>query len=463
MEKNISRLIGKQRSFYDNGRTRNVPFRKEQLLKLKSALTKYEDRMLEAARKDMGRANVESYFMEINTNMDELNNAIKNLEKWSATIKVRTPFLFFGSKSYIQPEAFGVTLIISAWNYPFLQLFSPLIGAISAGNTAVLKPAPESACCSGVATEIIRETFDEEYVALMEGDASVTTALLDARFDKIFFTGSPRIGRIIHAAANRNLTPVTLELGGKSPAIVDETADLKSAAKKIVWAKLFNVGQVCVSVDHVYVKEEVREHFIKQCKEWIKEFYGENPKKSKDYGVIISERNFDRVAKLIDGAKVLYGGSYSKESRYIEPTIVYPVSEEDPLMQEEIFGPVLPILTFESVEELIKTQTLKEKPLALYIFSTSQQFIDRIVTGTSSGGVTINDCMSHGGTTELPFGGVGNSGMGNYHGKYTFDAFTHYKSVMKASSNKLLDLALKYPPYSGKLESIRKLKKWHII
>ena len=459
----IVQIVKDQRDFFNTGRTRDINFRKEHLAKLKHAFEKYETEIIDAVKSDMGRANVETYFMELHMNMEEVNFALKHIDNWTEARKVKTPTLFFMAESRLYPEPLGVALIISAWNFPILQLFSPLIGAIAAGNTAILKPASDSVACSRVAKKITEEIFASEYVICIEGKSDITTMLLEERFDHLFFTGSPKVGKVIQEAASKYLTPCTLELGGKSPAIVDEGCDVDQAAKRIVWCKLFNTGQVCVTVDHVYLHKNIKQEFLEACKKYIVQFFGEDASTSEDYGFIINDRNFDRLLTYLNNGTLIYGGRTNKAKRYIEPTILDNIQEDDAIMQEEIFGPILPVLEFENIDQWIKSQQLKEKPLSLYFFSKSEENIKKVILGTSSGGVTINDCMGHGGTNYLPFGGVGNSGMGSYHGKATFDLFTHYKAVLEAPTAHLLDLPIKYGPYKGKYEMIKKMEKFHLI
>ncbi len=464
MEKDkIVEIVKNQRDFFNSGKTLDVNFRIDHLKKLKAAFIKYEFEMIEAVKADMGRADVETYFMELHMNMEEIDFALKHINEWSQSKKVKTPTLFFMAESRLYPEPFGVTLIISAWNFPLLQLFSPLIGALAAGNTAILKPASDSTACAKIAVKITEEIFAPEYVICIEGKSEITTMLMEEKLDYIFFTGSPKVGKIIQAAASKYLVPCTLELGGKSPAIIDETADIDQAAKRVTWCKLFNAGQICVTADHVYVHKKVKQQFIDACKKYIIQFFGEDASKSEDYGFIINDRNFDRIITFLNNGTLIYGGNYNKSTRYIEPTILDNIKEEDAVMQEEIFGPIMPVLEFESIDDLTKLLQQKEKPLALYFFSKNEENKTKIIRNTSSGGITINDCMGHGGTNYLPFGGVGNSGMGSYHGKATFDLFTHYKAVLDAPTAHILDLPVKYPPYKGKYDSIKKMEKFHII
>lgn len=460
---NMTDIVRVQREFFDAGKTRAVGTRRSYLEALREALIRYEKEMMNAVRADMGRPEVETFFMETNMNLDELDLALKQLKTWTSPKKVKTPMLFFGARSEIYPEPYGVTLVISAWNFPILQTLSPLIGAIAAGNTCILKPAGDAPECGKILHRIISEVFPAEYATVVLGPSDKTTALLEEKLDFVFFTGSPKVGRIIHAACSKNLVPCILELGGKSPAIVDASADVDLAAKRIIWAKLFNAGQICVTADHAYVHESIVDTFIEACKKYIVAFYGKDPSRSPDYGAIINDRNFDRLMPLLESGTRVYGGGHDKQRRYIEPTILRDVSESSPIMQEEIFGPILPVLSFRSHEDFIHLSRRKEKPLALYIFSKDSKVTEAIIAGTSAGGVSVNDCMVHGGTAALPFGGVGNSGMGSYHGYKTFEVFSHMKSVMKAPSSRILDLSLKYPPYRGKLAILKRLKKFGLI
>lgn len=459
----IKTLVEAQRTYFLAGNTLDIEARLDALTKLRHAIVEYEDRIIEAVRRDMGRSDVETYFNEIYLNLEEAEHAIRHLRQWMEPKHEKTPNLFFMADSELHAEPYGVTLIISAWNYPLLQLFSPLIGALAAGNTAILKPASESVHCSRIAKELISKIFSPELVAVVEGTSEITTQLLEEKFDYIFFTGSPRVGRIIQTAAARNLTPVTLELGGKSPAIVDARADIELAAKRIVWCKLSNAGQLCITVDHAYVHASIKDAFIAACRRWILEFYGEDPSASEDYGFLINHKNFDRVISYLGSGTIVHGGRHDRARRYIEPTILDDVPEDAPVMQDEIFGPILPILSFDSLDALLARQRTKEKPLALYLFTKDKESQAKVLRTTSSGGVTINDCMSHCGTPYLPFGGVGNSGMGGYHGKHSFDTFTHFKAVMIAPTAKMLDFSVKYPPYAGKRNTLHRLSKFHLL
>ena len=450
----IQAIIQKQKAFFQSGKTKPVEARLDYLQKLKSALMEYEDSIIEASRKDIGRADVETFFTEVNGNIDELTYAIRNVQKWTKPRKVKTPLWLFPSQSRVYPEPYGTVVIISAWNFPFMQLIAPLTGAIAAGNTAILKPSPESPVSARVVETIIKGVFPPEYVAVVLGDTAVTSMLLQEEFDYIFFTGSSRVGRIVSEAAAKYLTPVTLELGGKSPAIVDTDADLDQAAKSIVWAKNYTAGQVCVTVDHVYVHTAVKQRFIKCLTHYLKQFYGDEPLASPDISCIIDERSFERAVGYLKEGRIVYGGQSDRATRRIAPTVLINIPPEARVLQEEIFAPILPVIDFADIKDVIEDLKRKPKPLALYYFSRSAAKQKKVIAETSSGGVTINDTMAHGSSVYLPFGGVGNSGMGTYHGRKTFDTFTHYKPVLRR--NFLYDPPIKYPPYRGKLEGIKK-------
>jgi aldehyde dehydrogenase (NAD+) len=454
----IKNLLDSQRAYFLSGETLDINFRLAQLEKLKASFIKYEPKIIEAVKKDMGRNEMETYLIELGWVLDELNNTIKNLKKWAKDLHVKTPAIFMKNESIIKAEPLGTVFILSAWNFAHWQIFGPLLGAIAAGNTAIVKPSSDAPASGEVINEIIETTFSPNYVKCIMGDVDMVNRVLEERFDLLFFTGSPRVGKIIQAAAAKHLTPTILELGGKCPAIVDETADVEHAAKSIVRAKLFNTGQICVSVDHVYVHSSIKEKFIEFSKKYMIEFYGKDASKSKDYGFIINERNFDRLVGLMNAdSDLIFGGQSDAAKRYIAPTILDNVTENTAIMQEEIFGPIMPVLAFESIEELVALQKTKEKPLALYFFSKDKKHQDLVLTHTSAGGVTINDCMIHAASKYLPFGGVGNSGMGNYVGEASFKTFTHFKPIMIANNTGLTDDSLNYPPYAGKVEKLKSI------
>ena len=407
----------------------------------------------------MHKSEFEAYATEIGIILDEINFAIKHLKSWSKTKKVRTPLTNFLSSSYIYSEPYGVSLIISPWNYPFQLLISPLIGSIAAGNCAMLKPSENSPRTTEVIIKVIEECFIEEFVCVVEpyGGKESSEALLKEEFDYIFFTGSVPVGKIVMEAASKHLTPVTLELGGKSPCIVDKDADVKLAAKRIAWGKFLNAGQTCVAPDYILVHQSVKAELVTEIIGYIKEFFGENPAKSNDFPRIINERQFDRLLGLLDKGNIVTGGEYIRIEKYIAPTIIDNISWNDPIMLDEIFGPILPILEFENLQQVIKMVNSRPKPLALYFFSTNKKNQERIIEMISYGGGCINDTIMHVASPYLPFGGVGASGMTAYHGKGSYDVFSHKKSVTKKSN--LIDVKIRYAPYNDKIKLLKKLMK----
>jgi aldehyde dehydrogenase (NAD+) len=445
-------LVERQREFFRTEQSRSIAFRLEQLAKLKQVIIDRQEAILQAAKADLGRPAFEAYF-EIAT-LTEINLALKKLETWAKPQRVNSPIDQFPASAWIQPDPLGVVLIIGPWNYPFQLMMSPLVGAIAAGNCAILKPSEHAPHTSKVVAEIISNTFDPSYIAVVEGDASISQELLTEKFDHIFFTGGTAVGRIILAAAAKHLTPVTLELGGKSPCIVDSDIHLDHAAKRIAWGKLINVGQTCIAPDYLLVHRQIKDALIDRIKHYIKEFYGDNPAQSPDYGRIIHQKHFDRLVAFLDRGDVILGGDHNRDDRYIAPTLIDGVTWDDPVMQEEIFGPILPILTYDDLEDAIAQVNAHPKPLALYFFSRDQQKQERVLQATSSGGVCLNDTVMQVGVSTLPFGGVGESGMGSYHGKASFDTFSHFKSVLKRGF--WLDLNWRYAPYTAqKLKQIK--------
>lgn len=450
-------MIEKYRDYFNTGETRSYEFRINQLNKLKNAIKKHEKEILKALYNDLGKPEFEAYATEIGIVYEEINYAIKNLKSWMKRKKVKTPITQMGSKSYIYPEPRGVVWIIAPWNYPFNLLMVPLIGAISAGNTIIVKSSKESRNISFVITKIIEENFDHRYIGMIKGGREEVNEILEEKLDYIFFTGSVEVGKKVMKAASKNLTPITLELGGKSPVILDKSANIKVAAKRIAWGKFLNVGQTCVAPDYLIVHKDLKDQFIKELMKVIKEYFGDNPKESKSYGRIINERHFNRLINLIDKEKLIFGGDYDCEDRYIGPTIVGDVNWNEAVMAEEIFGPILPIMTYDKIEDTINMINSHPKPLALYIFSEDKNVIDKVVESISYGGGCINDTVSHTASVYLPFGGIGNSGMGAYHGKVSFDLFSHLKSVLNKSTK--LEIKIVFPPYEDKLKWIKKLMK----
>ncbi len=445
----IKELIDRQRKYFERGITLDINFRINMLKVLKSAIIENEKLILKALKEDLNKSDFEGYETEIGIILDEIGYIIKNLRYWTKPKRVKTPITQFISKSYIYSEPYGVTLIIAPWNYPFQLVMAPLIGSISAGNCSIIKPSEYSPNTSKIISKIISDNFEEEFIAVVEGGIEVNKALLEEKFDYIFFTGSVNIGKIVMEAASKHLTPITLELGGKSPCIVDEDADVELAAKRIVWGKFLNAGQTCVAPDYLYLHKNIKDDFIKNAIKFIKEFFGENPLKSEDYPRIVNIKHFNRLKNLLKDGDVLCGGDFNEEKLYIAPTIIDNITWEDSIMQEEIFGPILPILMFEKLDEVIKIVNIHPKPLALYYFSNNKEKQGRVIREISFGGGCINDTIVHLATPYLPFGGVGNSGMGNYHGKASFDTFSHKKSVLKKSN--LIDISLRYPPYKNKI------------
>lgn len=459
MVDNIQKLIQEHRQFFHNDHTRSLHFRLEQLKILKNSIQKYENQVLSALYQDLHKSEFESYAAEIGFAYNSINFIMKYLKQWMKPQKVKTPIHFIPSKSYIIKEPYGTVLIIGPFNYPFQSLMEPLIGAIAAGNCVVLKPSENAPNVSAVISKIISETFDRQYIRVIEGDIETTSLLIHAPFDHIFFTGSVPVGKIVMEAAAKNLVPVTLELGGKGPAIVDETANLDIAAKRIIWGKFINAGQSCIAPDYVIAHKSVKVKLISKMKEIITSFYGSDVSKSNDYGRIVNERQFDRLISILeqDQNHIIFGGNSSRSDLYIEPTLLEAKSWDDAAMKEEIFGPILPIMEYDDLDEVIHMVNNHSKPLALYVFTENKNVEKQILGRISFGGGCVNDTMSHMANLHLPFGGVGNAGFGAYHGKHSFDTFTHRKSILKKSSR--IDLGLVFPPYRDKIKILRKIFK----
>lgn len=451
-ENEISSLVARQRKFFLTGRTLSVETRLEMLKRLKACIQKHETAIGEAIRKDLGKSNFESYMCETGIVLSEISYMIRHLPSFAKEKNVRTPLAQFASRSFQKPSPYGVTLIMSPWNYPFMLTFDPLVDAIAAGNTAVLKPSAYSPHTSALMETLIKECFPPEYVAVVTGGRQENTCLLNQRFDYIFFTGSQAVGKEVMRRASEHLTPVTLELGGKSPCIVEKSANLKLAAKRIVFGKYLNCGQTCVAPDYIYCDEAIREPLLKQMQKQIKKQFGSDPLIGKNYGKIINEKHFERILSLIDPAKVVCGGQYDRSTLRIAPTLMDRVTFEDPVMQQEIFGPVLPVLTYRSLEEAIATVNSRPHPLALYIFTSDKAAAKKITTQCSFGGGCINDTIIHLATSEMGFGGFGESGMGAYHGKTGFETFSHYKSIVDKKT--WMDLPMRYQPYRRVYEKL---------
>lgn len=440
----IADIVTGARSFFNSQRTLSIDFRLKMLRRLRKAIVEREKQLTEALYADLHKSYEEAFLTEISIVLGEIDNFLKHLPRWAAPSKRKTPLKLFPAKSQIITEPLGVALIIAPWNYPVQLLLNPLVGAIAAGCTAVLKPSPYVPHVAEVLEELVHDCFDEEYVAIVQGHRDVNTALLNERYDIIFFTGSPDLGRVVMRAAAEHLTPVVLELGGKSPVVVDRTADIAVAAKRLAWGKTLNAGQTCIAPDYLLIHREVKEHFIEAFKEALCELHGEDARQSEHYVRMVSDRAFERVSGYISEGRVRCGGRVVAEERYIEPTLLDEVSADSSVMREEIFGPVLPMIEISSVEEAITFINEREKPLALYVFA-DERAARRVVEYTSSGGACINDCIMHIANEKLPFGGVGNSGMGRYHGRDSLYSFSHRRSMITTPT--WLDLPFRYMPY----------------
>lgn len=447
----IKEILNAQRNYFEAGRTLDVNTRLRFLKALKAEIKARENLICAALKSDLGKSPSEAYMSEIGMVLEDLSCHIKHLKKWSKPAKKHTPLAQFPAKSYVMPVPYGNTLIISPWNYPFLLSVQPLVGAIAAGNTVILKPSRASAQTSAAIKELIESVFPQELAAVAFGE-SINDEILGEKFDYIFFTGGKEIGRKVYKAAAENLTPVTLELGGKSPVIVDKTAKLDLATRRIVFGKFLNVGQTCVAPDYVIAHKSIAAELVKRVEKYINKLYPD-ALASESYGKIISERHYERVKRLI-GGNVVLGGSYDDEARKIEPTVIYPATLSDPAMQEEIFGPILPVLTYETDSELFTVIERNPTPLALYLFTTDKRMQKQALSRIRFGGGCVNDTIMHIASTSIPFGGVGGSGIGSYHGQKSFQTFSHYKSILKKSN--ALDLPVRYTPYTkGKDKLIR--------
>jgi aldehyde dehydrogenase (NAD+) len=453
----IKEILKIQRDYFNNGASREISFRMEQLKKLNQVIRKHEADILDALKKDLNKSEFEGYMTEVGMVYDELRFIMKHLTDWAKPQRVRTSFTNFKSVSRIYSEPYGVVLIISPWNYPYVLSLAPLIGAIAAGNCAVVKPSNYSPNVSAVIAEVIREAFDPAYVTTIQGGRNANKNLLEERFDYIFFTGSVAVGKVVMEAASKHLTPVSLELGGKSPCIVDETANLELAAKRLVWGKYLNAGQTCVAPDYLLVHRSVKDTLLELMKKYITRFYGEDPRTNTEFPKIINEKHFNRLKGLIEGGHAVIGGRANPKTNQIEPTVLDLVEWNSTIMAEEIFGPVLPVLVYEDLKEAVSEINRHPKPLALYYFTESKERERYVLKNTSYGGGCINDTMVHLASSHMPFGGVGESGMGGYHGKASFDTFSHKKSVLKKSNR--IDVPLRYPPYKNHITLLKKVMK----
>lgn len=449
-------MLHAQRAYFGKGECKDVNFRIAQLKKLYQWICEHEQEIMDALYQDLNKSPFEAYATEIGIVKEEIKYTLKHLRKWAAPKRVRTPITQFPSKSFIYPEPYGVVLIMSPWNYPFQLTIAPLAGAMCAGNCAVVKPSAYSPATTRLMAGMIKELFSEEYIAVVEGGREANQALLDEKFDYIFFTGSVNVGKYVMEKASAHLTPVSLELGGKSPCIVDETADIKLAARRIVWGKFLNSGQTCVAPDYILVQRSVKDKLIKQIGKCIRKMYGRDALANEEYPKMINEKHFDRVLGLMEGAHIVSGGESDRARLKIAPTILDQVNWESAVMQEEIFGPLLPVLTFYDIKEVIQMVNARPEPLALYYFTKDKRREGKVLKHISYGGGCINDTVVHLATSYMPFGGVGNSGMGGYHGKDSFDTFTHRKSIMKKSL--LIDVPIRYAPFKNKLALLKKIQ-----
>lgn len=451
----FSSLIQEQRTFFRSGKTLSEESRRMRLDLLRQAIEQNEEKILAALNKDLGKGEAEAYVSEIAYVLGEIRFAEKYLEYWIRPSKMRTPMSVMPAKSTIEMMPYGVSLIIGPWNYPFQLLMAPLVSALAAGCCAVLKPSEHAPATAEVVEEILTQHFGKEIVSVVTGGVEVSQALLKEKWDKIFYTGGTEVGRKVMTAAAEHLTPVTLELGGKCPCIVAKDAKIDVAARRIVWGKFMNAGQTCVAPDHVWVDKSVAGKLIDALKIAIRDFYGEDPRQSADYGRIVNEKHHDRLVSLLENETVEVGGQHDRAERYIAPTVLSGVTLDSKVMAEEIFGPILPVLEFESLDEVYADHHERSSPLALYLFTEDKALKKEVVQKTRSGGVCINDTISHLLNRELPFGGVGESGMGSYHGRSGFDAFTHHRSVMDRNST--IDPDMKYPPMTLSWQKLKKL------
>ncbi|MDL4840003.1 aldehyde dehydrogenase [Aquibacillus rhizosphaerae] len=446
-------LIERQKANVLANKTKPVSDRIKLLKQLKSVLKKEEEKLITALFRDLNKSEFDAYTTEIGIVYTEIDFFIKHLRSWSKRKKVKAPLSHTGTRSYIYKEAYGSVLIISPWNYPIQLAIAPLIGAIAAGNSVILKPSELTDATSIALAKMFSENFEEEQIFVVQGGPEVSKTLLAEDFDYIFFTGSERVGKLVMEAAAKNLTPVTLELGGKSPCIVDDTADLKVAAKRIAWGKYTNAGQTCVAPDYIYIDKKIKKEFLEELKRTVFELYGEEPIDNDRYTKIVSEKHFDRLINFLSNGFTVLGGKTNREELVIEPTVLTDISWDDHVMAEEIFGPILPILEYEQLAEVIGEVNKRPSPLALYIFSESDEVSKQIISSISFGGGCINDVIYHLSSPFLPFGGVGSSGMGSYHGKASFDTFSHSKSIMKQTTK--FDIALRYGTTKNSLKKIK--------
>lgn len=456
--KELEKIINEQKIFLKTGLTNTEDFRKKALITLKNSINKYKDEIIYALKMDLNKSSTESYISEIASSYAEIDFSLKNLSDWMKDTREITNMEAMPAKSFTRYEPLGVTLVISPWNYPFLLAINPIVNAISSGNTVILKTSKKSSYTSKIIKKLLDESFDGAFIYCVDNEKVSHDELLSYKYDHIFFTGSQKVGKIIMKKASENLTKVTLELGGKSPCIVDESANLKFAAKRIIWGKLLNSGQTCVAPDYLLVHKDVKKELLRLMKQTILEFYGDRALENPDYPRIIDKNSFERLINLMEGQNIYTGGLYNSKNLKIEPTIIDDVDFANKNMQEEIFGPILPVIEYNDIFKVIEKLKFMDKPLSMYIFSEDKEHIDRLTYDLSSGGVCINDTIMHLTNPNLEFGGVGESGMGGYHGKFGFMNFSNRKSIMIRSNN--IDIKIKYPPYSkGQEKIIKKIFK----
>ena len=453
----FSNYIENQENYFRNGNTLPIGKRKKLLKNLKEEILTNEDKIFKALNNDLKKCNYETYLSEIGILITEIDLFLKNIEKWAKPKRVKSSLLSFPSSDYIYSEPYGKVLVISPWNYPFQLAILPVLSAVAAGNTVVLKPSEHAPHTSKLVKEILESVFEKSHVLVIEGAAETASKLLEYRWDYIFFTGSVRIGKIVAAAAAKHLTPTTLELGGKNPCIIDDTIDLRLASRRIVWGKFINAGQTCIAPDFLIVKRNIKDKLITHLSEEIEKAYGKDPKQSEDYPRIVNKTNLSRLSNMIKDTKILFGGEYDIETRYFSPTIIDEPRIDSPIMDEEIFGPILPIISYDKENQIEELISKYEKPLALYVFSSNKKFSEKIIRKYSFGGGAINDTIIQVGNPNLPFGGVGHSGIGKYHGKTSFDQFSHKKAIVKKGN--WLDIKIRYAPYKGKLGYVKKFFK----
>ncbi|MBQ7351481.1 MAG: aldehyde dehydrogenase [Clostridia bacterium] len=454
----ISEVVELQRKYFKTGKTKDIKFRLETLKKLKTNILAMDSEICEALKVDLGKSAMESYMSEIGMVISELNHTIKHLKKWSKRKRVKTPIAQISASSFVTYEPYGVVLIIAPWNYPFLLSIDPLIGAISAGNTVVLKPSKEAPNVGLVIKKLVDKTFAESHAYVVQGSTGANRVILEEKYDYVFFTGGQKVGKIVAEKCGANLTPVSLELGGKSPCIVDKNVDLDLVCRRIAFGKFLNCGQTCIAPDYCLVNEDIKDEFLDKLAQNIAIMYGEKPLENDDYGKIINKTQFDALVKYLSDGEIVCGGAFNKETLRIEPTVLKDISREDSVMQEEIFGPILPVLTYKTKEDILGVVESYDKPLALYVFTRNKKFSNWVLSSISFGGGCINDTIMHIANPNLCFGGVGGSGMGKYHGKYSFETFSNQRPIV--NKHNYIDLSVRYQPYSkGKEKFVRTFMK----